>query len=193
MAAGSLRWGEPASSPDPPDGAEGPRIEGLLFSRFTVRAPPSGAQGWGACSPCFYSWGTGCQQLWLPRYDSWEKPYGRGVFSGNPSWHMALPSPLTPPSQALPRAKRDRRSMGTRRKAETDLPRSMDGTRVASAVCPLAGPYDSSTAVVSFSSVSATRSVARSQQVLHCRWSQHPETGAAVFSYGEEQTGLNSG
>lgn len=83
--------------------AEGPSIEGLLFSCFKVRAPPSGAHGWGTCSPCFYSWGTGCQQLWLPRYDSWEKPYARGVFSGNPSWHMALPSPLTSPLQAFPR------------------------------------------------------------------------------------------
>lgn len=80
---------------------------------------------------------------------------------------MALPSPLTPPSQALPGAKRDKRSTGTRQKAETDLPRSTDGARVASAVSPLVGPYDSSTAVVRFSSVSATRSVDRSQQVLH--------------------------
>ena len=131
-------------TPSPQLGAEGPRTEGLLFSCFQVQDPPSGAQGWGACSPCFYSWETDCQQLWLLRYDSWEKTHGCGVFLGNPSWHMGLPSPLTPPSQALPGAKQDKRSMGTRWKAETDMPRSMDGARVASVVSSSAGPYDSS-------------------------------------------------
>ena len=131
-------------TPSPQLGAEGPRTEGLLFSCFQVQDPPSGAQGWGACSPCFYSWETGCQQLWLLRYDSWEKTHGCGVFLGNPSWHMGLPSPLTPPSQALPGAKQDKRSMGTRWKAETDMPRCMDGARVASVVSSSAGPYDSS-------------------------------------------------
>lgn len=80
---------------------------------------------------------------------------------------MALPSPLTPPLQAFPGAKWDKCSMGTRQKAETDLPCSTDGARVASAVSSLAGSHDLSTAVASFSSVSATRSVDRSQQVLH--------------------------